>query len=58
MNSWKYQSDAKQLTTLAITKGLNITHTEIYRALKGFNFHTGIIETKNGKKYQLVLKEI
>ena len=58
MNSWKYQSDAKQLTTLAITKGLNITHTEIYRALKGFNFHTGIIETKNAKKYQLVLKEI
>ena len=58
MNSWKYQSDAKQLTTLAITKGLNITHTEIYKTLKSFNFYTGIIETKDGKKYTLVLQEI
>jgi hypothetical protein len=58
MNSWKYESDAKQLTTLAITKGLNITRTEIYKTLKGFNFHTGIIETKDNKKYTLVLVEI
>lgn len=58
MNSWKYQSDAKHLTTLAIVRGLNIPFSDIYRTLKGFSFHTGIIETKDGKKYKLVLEEI
>ncbi len=58
MNSWKYESRIKCLATSAITTKLSISNRDIYKTLKDFNIITDIIETKDGKKYKLVLEEI
>jgi hypothetical protein len=57
MNSWKLNGIAGHLTRQAISKSLKIHHTEIYKTVKIVHFD-GTIETKEGKKYQLELKEI
>lgn len=48
---------AGHLARTAINKGLNIHHTQIYKIVKSVN-NDGIIETHDGKKYELTLKEI
>ena len=53
MNSWKLNGIAGHLTRQAIIKGLNITFMEIYKTVKSVN-NEGIIETKDGKKYELI----
>ena len=57
MNSWKLNSTAGHLLRLAISKSLNIHFTEVYKTVK-FIHHDGVIETSDGKKYELTLKEI
>jgi predicted transcriptional regulator len=57
MNSWKLNSLAGHLTRQAIIKKLNINNTEIYKTVKSID-NNGIIETHDGKKYVLVLKEL
>lgn len=47
---------AGHLTRSAICKSLNIHHTEIYKVVK--SVHGDTIETQEGKKYELILKEI
>lgn len=48
---------AGHLARTAINKGLAIHHTEIYKVVKSVN-NDGVIETHEGKKYKLILKEI
>ena len=57
MNSWKLNGIAGHLTRRAIVKKLDIPFNEIYKTVKSID-NNGIIETKDGKKYQLELKEI
>lgn len=57
MNSWKLNGIAGHLTRRAIIEKLSITFTEIYKTVKSID-NNGIIETKDGKKYKLELKEI
>jgi DNA-binding IclR family transcriptional regulator len=57
MNSWKLNGIAGHLTRQAIIKKLNINNTEIYKTVKSIDYN-GIIETKEGKKYVLVLKKL
>lgn len=45
------------LARTAINEGLNIHHTQIYKVVKSVN-NDGVIETHEGKKYKLILKEI
>jgi DNA-binding Lrp family transcriptional regulator len=57
MNSWKLNSTAGYWFRLAISKSLNIHFTEVYRKVKSIN-NEGVIETSDGKKYELILKEL
>lgn len=57
MNSWKLNGIAGHHFRQAVCKSLDITFTEIYRTIK-FIDKDGIIQTKDGKKYQLKLEEI
>jgi|LakMenEpi03Aug12_release.lakeMendotaPanAssembly.Ray.scaffolds.fasta_scaffold191330_5 hypothetical protein len=57
MNSWKLNGIAGHLTRKAIISKLNITFTQIYKTVKSID-NNGIIETYDGKKYVLELKEI
>ena len=57
MNSWKLNGIAGHLTRQAICKSLNIQNTEIYKIVKSID-NDGIIETTDGKKYQLKLKKL
>ena len=58
MQSWKFNHTIKWVGTEAIVKGLGITYSEVYRTLRDVNVMQGTIETKDGKKYKLVLEEI
>jgi predicted transcriptional regulator len=57
MNSWILNGMAGHLTRNAIIKGLNIERNTIYKTVKSID-NNGVIETKDGKKYELILKEI
>ena len=57
MNSWKLNSTAGHLLRLSISKSFNIHFTEVYKIVKSIN-NDGIIETSDGKKYELTLKEL
>lgn len=57
MNSWKLNGMAGHFFRNAVCKGLGIRHTDIYKEVKNIDQH-GVIETKDGKKYHLELKEI
>lgn len=57
MNSWKLNGQAGHYFRDAVCKGLNIQHTEIYKTVKSIDNH-GVIETYDGKKYQLELKPL
>lgn len=57
MNSYKLNGVAGHLTRRAIVKGLNIKFSEIYKTVQSVDAG-GWIWTKDGKKYELILKEI
>ena len=57
MNSWKLNGHAGHYFRQAVIKGLCINHSDIYKTIKDID-KNGVIETKDGKKYQLELKEI
>ncbi len=57
MNSWKLNGIAGHLTRQAICEKLGIHFTQIYKTVKSIN-ENRIIETHDGKKYKLELKEI
>lgn len=57
MNSWKLNGIAGHITRYAISQGLEIPHSDIYKTIKDISMD-GIIETKEGKRYKLELKEI
>ena len=57
MNSFKLNGMAGHITRYAISQGLGIQHNDIYKTIKDISMG-GIIETKDGKKYKLELKEI
>jgi hypothetical protein len=60
MNSWKLNGIAGHLTRQAIINSLNITFSELYKTVKSIYSinNINIIETQDGKKYTLILKEI
>jgi len=60
MNSWKLNGIAGHLTREAIINSLNITFSELYKTVKSIYSinNINIIETQDGKKYTLILKEI
>ena len=49
---------AGHLTRNAICRKLNIPFTDLYKTIKDIDWKTGIIETKEGKKYFIQLEEI
>lgn len=57
MNSWRLNGIAGHLTRQAIIKKLNINFNEIYKTVKSID-NNGVIETHEGKKYILELKEL
>jgi hypothetical protein len=58
MNAYKLHGQAGRIFISAICKHLGISCTEVYRTLKDVNGMTGIIETKEGKPYRIILEEI
>jgi sugar-specific transcriptional regulator TrmB len=57
MNSYKLNGIAGHLSRNAIVKKLNIPFTQIYKTIKSIST-LGVIETVDGKKYILELKEL
>jgi len=57
MNSWKLNANAGTYFKRAICKSLGIDHTDIYWAVKSIS-DDGTINTRDGKKYKLQLKEL
>jgi len=57
MNSYKLNGMAGHLTRRAIVEKLNISFLDIYKTIKSIDSRTGIIETKDDKKYELILIE-
>ena len=57
MNSYKLNGIAGHVTRSSICKKLNILHTEIYKEIKSLSV-SGVVETKDGKLYQIELTEI
>lgn len=58
MNSWKLNSIANVVLRQAISSSLSILIVDVYKTVKTIDNISQIIETHNGKKYQLILKEI
>jgi hypothetical protein len=58
MQSWKFNSIAQAVLRVHIMRSLNIAYTDVYKTIKDVYLPSGIIETKDGKKYKLVLEEI
>jgi len=58
MNSWKLNSSVGHIARKAICDGLRIPHSRIYKEVRFMCAYNGIIQTKDGKKYKLILKEI
>ena len=58
MNAYKLHGQSGRLVIAAVCKYLGIGYSEIYKILKDVDGATGIIETKEGKKYRLELTEI
>lgn len=57
MNSWKMNANIGTICKRVIIDKLGINFYEIYKAVKNIT-NTGIIETRDGKKYQLKLEEL
>ena len=59
MNSWRFNSIANYVLRAAIYNSLNISPSDVYKTVKSIGGHgPDIIETKDGKKYKLVLEKI
>jgi len=56
MNSYKLNGIVGHVARMAICKGLNIHHTDIYKTVKDIKAD-GTIYTKDGKKFKLKLEE-
>ena len=56
MNSYKLNGIAGHITRNAIVKKLNINPSKIYQEVKLITFD-GIVETKDGKTYKIVMVE-
>jgi predicted transcriptional regulator len=56
MNAYILNGMTGDLTRTAIVKKLNIPFNEVYKTVKSIDVN-GVIETKDGKKYELVLTE-
>ena len=57
MNAYRLNGLAGHYFRQAIVKGLNINWNEIYKIVKSID-QQGIIETKDGKKYKVELREL
>lgn len=57
MNSWKLNSIANYVLRQTIANKLNIPLKDVYMTVKDI-LASNIIETKDSKKYKLVLEEI
>lgn len=57
MNPYKLNSIAGIHVKAAIAKSLNIDESDVYETIASINEY-GVIETTDGKKYKLELKEI
>lgn len=58
MNSWKLNSISNVVLRQAISSSLGILIVDVYKTVKTIDTISQIIETNDGKKYQLILKEI
>lgn len=61
MNSYKLNGLAGHYFRMTICKFLNIHSTDIYKTVKSISSteqNPCIIETKDGKKYELIIKEV
>jgi hypothetical protein len=56
MNAYKLNGIVGHICRDAICKELKINHTDIYKEVRNIDSN-GTITTKDGKKYELVLKE-
>lgn len=57
MNSWKLNSISNYLVRKAISKFFNVPITDVYKTIKSLE-NSEILITRDGKKYELTLKEI
>jgi hypothetical protein len=57
MNAYKFNGISGHLARNAIIKKLEIPSADIYKTVKSIDYRTLIIETKDGKKYELILIE-
>lgn len=57
MNAYKLNGIAGHVTRQAICKELNIHHTDLYKTVKNID-SKGLVELKDGRKFQIVLKYI
>lgn len=59
MNSWRFNSTASYVLRAAVYNSLKISPLDVYKTVKSIGTYSpDIIETKDGKKYKLVLEEI
>lgn len=56
MQSWKFNSIAQGILREAISKSLKIPYTDVYKTIR--DTHYNLIKTKDGKVYELILKEV
>lgn len=56
MNSWRLSNTAQYHLRVAIADSLKIPLNDVYKTIKSLSYST--VETKDGKKYKLVLEEI
>jgi DNA-binding IscR family transcriptional regulator len=57
MNSYKFNGIAGHISRQTIARDLKIPLHHIYKTVKSIDYN-GIIETHDGKKYVLELKEV
>lgn len=56
MQSWKFNSTAQGILREAIAKSLKIPYTDVYKTVR--DTRSNFIQTKDGKVYELILKEV
>lgn len=57
MNAYKLNGMASTVTRKVIVKELGIHHSDIYKHVKSLSFD-GVVETHDGKRYQIKMSEI
>ena len=58
MNPFNFNGQSIRTLFNAVKIGLGIPSDQVYKHVTDINCHTGILTTKEGKRYKFVLEEI